>query len=180
MKNSQAASVQKDQTVVSFTKVDLPYGWMGNMAPYPLVYKGKRYLTSEALFQCLRFEGHPMVQEEIRDAASPMAAKMKAKKHKSLLAAATGMLGEADLARMSVCLKLKLEQHPRLKFLLLQTGEKRIIEDSSKRASVSGLFWGAKWIPERREWEGNNALGKLWMEIRSALQAESTGEDIAA
>jgi ribA/ribD-fused uncharacterized protein len=180
MKNSQTASVQKDQTVVAFTKVDLPYGWMGNMAPYPLQCKGKRYLTSEALFQCLRFEGHPTVQEEIRAESSPMAAKMKAKKHKALLQEAAGVLGEPDLERMKVCLKLKLEQHPRLKLLLLQTGQKQIIEDSSKRASKSGLFWGAKWIPEKGKWEGNNALGKLWMEIRGGLHAQGACQDLVA
>ena len=26
--------------VISFTKVDLPYGWMGNMSPFKVVYDG--------------------------------------------------------------------------------------------------------------------------------------------
>ena len=34
-----------------FTKVDLPYGWLGNMAPYPVLHDGCRWLTTEALFQ---------------------------------------------------------------------------------------------------------------------------------
>lgn len=33
-----------------FTKVDLPYGWLGNMAPYPVLHDGCRWLTTEALF----------------------------------------------------------------------------------------------------------------------------------
>ena len=180
MKNSKPASVHKDRTVVSFTKVDLPYGWMGNMAPFRLVHEQKAYYTSEALFQCLRYEAHPAVQEQIRAAKSPMEAKMKAKKYKALLDDSAGLLGEQDLERMRLCLRLKLEQHPKLIPLLLATGQKRIIEDSSKRASKSGLFWGAKWMEETAEWKGNNALGKLWMELRSAISGEVAPESKAA
>ena len=41
--------------IISFSKVALPYGWLGNMAPYPIIYEGKRWRTIEALFQSLRF-----------------------------------------------------------------------------------------------------------------------------
>jgi len=37
-----------------FKKVAEPYGWLGNMAPYPITYKGIVWSTREALFQSLR------------------------------------------------------------------------------------------------------------------------------
>ena len=39
-----------------FKKVAEPYGWMGNMAPYPIKFDGKVWLTSEALFQSMRYD----------------------------------------------------------------------------------------------------------------------------
>lgn len=153
---------------VTFTKVALPNGWLGNMAPYPIKLGIHEYKTSEALFQALRYQDHPDVQEMIRSEKSPMAAKMKAKKFKSLLPEETFM-SEEDLDRMRVCLKLKIEQHPKLKQALLNTGDDNIIEDSSARPNKSGLYWGA--ANKEGQWIGENHLGKLWMELRNQLKS---------
>jgi predicted ATP-grasp superfamily ATP-dependent carboligase len=40
---------------ITFTKTSLPFGWLGNMAPYPIEYLEKTWRTAEALFQALRF-----------------------------------------------------------------------------------------------------------------------------
>lgn len=66
---------------ISFTRVDLPHGWLGNMASYPVKYDGKWWPTTEALFQALRFDD-PAIKEELRAIKSPMGCKMKAKKEK--------------------------------------------------------------------------------------------------
>ena len=63
---------------ISFTKVALPYGWLGNMSPHPVTYNEEVWRTTEALFQALRFND-PSIQKEIRDEKSPMGAKLKAK-----------------------------------------------------------------------------------------------------
>jgi predicted NAD-dependent protein-ADP-ribosyltransferase YbiA (DUF1768 family) len=47
-----------------FKKVAEEFGWMGNMAPYPIQYDGNIWLTSEALFQSMRFDDIP---KEIKD-----------------------------------------------------------------------------------------------------------------
>lgn len=147
--------------IISFTKVALPYGWLGNMAPYPVKYMGKRWRTTEALFQGMRFDGYPEIQEQIREQKSPMAAKMIAKKHKHLLENDPA----EDLERMKLCLLLKIEQHSDLRRKLLATKDAMIIEDCTKRPRGSGKFWGAV-KKEDGTWEGDNVLGKLWMEIR--------------
>ena len=69
---------------IAFTKVALPYGWLGNMSPHPVFYDGKWWPTTEHLFQALRFDPKKDMRiiEEIRAKSSPMGAKMHSKRHK--------------------------------------------------------------------------------------------------
>lgn len=154
--------------VISFTKVALPYGWLGNMSPHPVVYDSNNYKTTEALFQCMRFKRFPEVQKEIRECKSPMGAKMIAKKYKHLLVKDDF---KDDIVNMKLCLELKVQQHTQLKEQLLNTNNSILIEDCTKRSSsASALYWGAKWDKETQQWVGNNILGALWKEIRNKLQ----------
>jgi predicted NAD-dependent protein-ADP-ribosyltransferase YbiA (DUF1768 family) len=91
--------------VISFTKVDLPYGWLGNMAPYPIQLNGQVWRTSEALFQALRFDNLE-IREVIRDQKSPMSAKMKAKPFKEQMIVIP--CSPQDLDNMRLCIRLKL------------------------------------------------------------------------
>ena len=67
---------------IAFTKVDLPHGWLGNMSDHPVKYDGKWWLTTEALFQALRFDD-PAIREELRTIKSPMGCKMRARREKA-------------------------------------------------------------------------------------------------
>lgn len=152
--------------MISFTKVKLPFGWLGNMSPFPVLFGGVSWPTTEHLFQALRFSPEAKIREEIRSTKSPMAAKLLAKKHVSEMVVAPRSQEDLDLMRL--CLRLKIEQHPDLKRQLLETKDEQIVEDASKRPNVSGLFWG---LCKREDaWLGENALGVLWMELRSTLQ----------
>lgn len=150
---------------ITFTKVDLPYGWLSNMAPFPVKYDGKAWRTTEALFQALRFDDHA-IREDLRLIKSPMGVKMRAKREKAKMV--VERLSEQDKANMEMVLRLKLEQHPELKQELLDTGDDTIIEDCSKRAGGSGTFWGA--ALKDGQWVGENMLGKLWMKLRKELR----------
>jgi ribA/ribD-fused uncharacterized protein len=154
--------------IVAFTGVKKPYGWLGNMAPSPIDHGGKRWRTSEALFQAMRFADET-VQEEIRQKASPMGAKFVAKREKKRMTVAPQ--SELDLAQMEHVLWLKLEQHPELKEKLVATGDATIIEDSTRRPRGSGLFWGSALQGGR--WVGENRLGKMWMKLRDELRSVS-------
>ena len=150
--------------MIKFTKVSLPYGWLGNMAPFPVMYKGKKWLTIEALFQALRFEDEKII-EEIRLEKSPMGSKMKAKKNKLLYVIEP--MSEKDLENMRMCVRLKLEQHPKLVGQLLATNDQLICEDIGKRNGERHKFWGAKEI--NGVWVGENMMGKIWMELRNNI-----------
>jgi len=146
---------------ISFTKVALPYGWLGSMSPYPIEHGGHVYRTAEALFQVTRFEDE-RIRKLIRDERSPMGAKMVAKKHVDRMI--VERQSPKDIINMYLVLGLKLAQHPGLKPMLLETGDALLIEDCSARPHGSGLFWGMARTSDG--WQGKNWLGKLWMELR--------------
>jgi len=148
--------------MILIRKVKDEYGWLGNMSSFPVLYEGKKYRTTEALFQALRFD-HEKIIESIREQKSPMSAKMKAKKHRDHMVVEP--MSDADLDNMRLVLRLKLLQHPKLRTLLLATGDQEIIEDCTKRPRGSGLFWGA--ANRDGQWVGENWLGRLWMELRA-------------
>jgi hypothetical protein len=145
------------------------FGWLGNMSPHPVEWNGKEYRTSEALFQSLRFQD-TVVIEAIRAEKSPMAAKMVARKHKHKMTVEPCSVD--DLLHMRQCLLLKVDQHPKLKNQLLDTGRQQIIEDCSKRKRGSALFWGAAF--DGTNWVGENQLGRLWMELRVEMSGASS------
>lgn len=149
---------------IGFTKVALPYGWLGNMAPYPITWSGRTWRTSEALFQALRFD-----DEEVKDLIcaekSPMGAKFKAKANRGKMQITP--LSHEDLENMKFCIKLKLDNHPKLREELKKTGETILFEDVSARPRGNNLFWGA--VLSDGELVGENMLGKIWMEFRANL-----------
>lgn len=61
---------------------------------------------------------------------------------------------------MRPILRAKASQHEYVRRKLLQTGDRQLIEDSWRDD-----FWG--WGPDKN---GQNMLGKLWMEIRAELR----------
>jgi N-glycosidase YbiA len=157
---------------ITFTRVKLPHGWLGNMAPFPVKHDGRWWLTTEALFQSLRFDDEA-IKEELRGVKSPMGVKMRAKREKARMVVIPQ--SEQDLANMEMVLRLKLEQHQELKQQLLDTGNETIIEDCSNRAGGSGKFWGA--VLKDGQWIGENMLGRMWMKLRDELKQAALQKD---
>jgi ribA/ribD-fused uncharacterized protein len=153
--------------MIIIRKVKESHGCWGNMAPYPVEYEGKEYRTTEALFQALRFDDEE-IREAIRENKSPMAAKFVSRGNRDKMVVEP--VSEQDLDNMRLCLRLKIEQHEELEAELLATGEEEMVEDCTKRQRGHGLYWGAA-KQEDETWEGQNWLGRLWMELRSSLQS---------
>jgi|GEM_PF-1420584 len=154
------------------------YGWLGNMSAHDVQHEGKWWNTAEALFQALRFPMSAVndigenIREIIRAQTSPMAAKMKSKKYKDKRNITP--MGDEDLENMRIVLRLKFGKHNNpIETDLLATGDKSIVEDCSKRPTASGLFWGAKRLPDGI-WKGTNTLGQLLMELRTEIRNRPT------
>ena len=153
---------------VWFKKVAEEYGWMGNMAPYPIKFDGKVWRTSEALFQSMRFDDDS-VKEIIRGEKSPISAKLKAKKYKDQMVVVPTK--ELDVENMRKCVKMKFDQHPQLKRQLINTKDAFIYEDIGNRNGERHKFWGAKKWSES-EGDGNNMMGKILMDLREEYLKE--------
>jgi ribA/ribD-fused uncharacterized protein len=159
---------KKQKNEILITRVQEPSGWLSCMSPHPVVYESQNYRTVEALFQSLRFEGQPLIHEELRNCGSPMGAKMIARHERALLNR-TGIwdYAESDRELMKRCLRLKLQQHSELELRLIETGEAIIIEDCTTHDREAARIWGQ--VKVKGKWVGQNILGQLWMELRSEL-----------
>jgi len=159
--------MKKKVQVIEFTKVALPYGWLGNMYSAPIRYDGKVWKTSEALFQALRFDDFG-IREIILSQKSPMGAKMKAKLNRNRMVIVP--MSERDVENMKLVVKMKFDQHPVLKSKLMLTGNNYLLENIGRRNGERHLFWGMKNVNE--EWFGRNMMGKILMELRDEYGKE--------
>ncbi len=159
--------MNKKIVVIEFTKVDLAYGWLGNMYAAPIQFEGKEWLTSEALFQALRYDSEE-IREAIRKEKSPMGAKMKAKSFKSEMKVVP--MSSEDVENMKKVVRIKFNQHLVLKSKLKIKGEHDLVENIGNRNGERHLFWGMKKV--NGEWIGNNLMGKILMEIREEMKNE--------
>ena len=162
MQSSQIRIYNRNECI-TFRKTKEAFGGLSNMAGgYNLKVNGVNILTAEALYQVCRFPHLPEVQKLIIAQNSPMTAKMKSKPYRDQ------SRQDWDKVRVNImrwCLRVKLVQNwDKFGQLLLQTGDKSIVEDSSKDD-----FWGAR-PTENNQLVGANVLGRLLMELREHLK----------
>ena len=112
---------------IGFTKVSLPYGWLGNMSPHPVEYNGKIWRTCECLFQSLRFNDKKIVGI-LRNEKSPMSVKMKSKKYKDKMV--IDVMGKEDVDNMKMVVKLKYDSYKWMRVELKKFPEFQIIKTS--------------------------------------------------
>lgn len=143
-----------------FCKTREAFGALSNMAfGYPITVNGQEVRTSEALYQCMRFPGHPDVQVAILASRSPMSAKMTARKHLALTRPGWDKVRSGAMW-WSLCAKLH-GNYRRFAAELEATGDRDIVERSHKDA-----FWGALPQPDGTL-KGLNHLGHLLMALRA-------------
>ncbi|ESK86720.1 hypothetical protein Moror_15210 [Moniliophthora roreri MCA 2997] len=150
-------SVPPRQKILFYHKHDPHYGFT-NFSAHPVFYKGKRYPTSEHLFQSFKFEHKPALAEHIRTISErPSDAFSEARR---LQHEVRPDWRAVNIEKMDVALYHKFTQHHDLKQELLATGDAELVEDSDKDA-----FWG---IGQDRR--GRNELGKALERLRSQLR----------
>jgi ribA/ribD-fused uncharacterized protein len=124
---------------------------------FPIKVMGREFLSSEALYQACKYPRAPNIQEEIRLAATPKAAKLVSRRYDHLV--------RNDWLKirskvMRWVLRIKGSQYKKeMLFPLIQTGAKDVVEKSTRDG-----YWGAIQIDD--ELVGMNVLGRLLMELR--------------
>lgn len=154
--------VYKKSECITFAKVSKQWGQLHNMAPnFPITINGTYILTSEHLYQALKFSDHPEVQEQIISVKSPMAAKYIAIANDSKKCS---NWDEIKVDVMKWCILVKLIQNwDTFSYILLDTEGSNIVEYSS-----NDNFWGAK--PNGNSLIGHNVLGRMLTTIAAAIK----------
>lgn len=141
---------------------------LSNFSAFTLRWKGYKFDTSEAAYHWEKFQplGHmnsatgierQVAQDAIRRAASAHEAFKIAERYRE------SRRPDWDAVKVDIMrdiLRAKVEQHEYVRRKLLETGDRELVENSWRDS-----FWG--WGPNR---DGQNMLGKLWMEIRAELR----------
>lgn len=131
---------------------------LSNFSSFELEWRGFRFATSEHAYHWFKFSGDLPIQEVILSTISAhdafrLAQKYKSRRHPDW--------DQVKIDVMRDILKAKVEQHEYVRRKLLETGERELVEDSWRDD-----FWGIG-----PNGDGKNMLGKLWMEVRSAIRA---------
>jgi hypothetical protein len=139
--------------------------YLSNFSAFTLQWKGWRFDTSEAAYQWEKFAYMNNANQHecnicyaIRWADSAHNAFKIAESNKFSISPSWN---KDKLEVMRMILREKANQHEYVRRKILQTGDLELIENSWR-----DNFWG--WGLNR---DGQNMLGKIWMEIRSELCA---------
>lgn len=127
-----------------------------NFSSFAIEWKNKLYMTSEHAYHSEKFEDINL-KEQIRNARSAHDALKLAQSNKGKYRADWDTI---KLKVMKEILRAKVEQHPYVKKKLTESGDKELIEDSWRDS-----YWG--WGHNK---DGENHLGKLWMEVREEFK----------
>ncbi|KJA16183.1 hypothetical protein HYPSUDRAFT_207244 [Hypholoma sublateritium FD-334 SS-4] len=148
------------QRILFYHKDDPHYGFT-NFSAHPVIYNGKKYPTSEHLFQSFKFQKHrPNLAEHIRTCSErPSVAFSEARRFQPEI---RPDWKQVNIEKMDETLFHKFTQHAALRDELLATGDAELVEDSDKDA-----FWGVG--ADRR---GRNELGKCLERLRSKLRGD--------
>ena len=126
---------------------------LSNFSAFCLLWRGELFYTSEAAYHWEKFPDNPELQIRIQTAVSAHEAFRLAYENRELCRADWK---DVRVSIMKSILQEKFIQHEYVRRKLLETGDRELIEDSWRDD-----FWG--WGANKN---GQNQLGKLWMEIR--------------
>ncbi len=154
-------------TQVFFYEQD--YYVLSNFSSFKVRWRHLDFDTSEHAYHYAKFMGwdHKPINSHAQQAAYAILAARSA--HEAFKIAEINKIhrhSDWDSMKRDVMkdiLIAKVSQHEYVRRKLLETGDRQLIENSHR-----DNIWG--WGPNR---DGQNLLGKLWMEIRAELRATS-------
>lgn len=169
-KEEKALACRKLDTQTHVLFYEQEFYVLSNFSAFSLQWKGMRFDTSEAAYHYEKFTNYWGCSAPEYAASEDVAANIliAPSAHEAFkIAERAKALRRPDwddikVNVMSCILQAKADQHEYVRRKLLETGDRVLIEDSWRDD-----FWG--WGPNR---DGQNMLGKLWMEIRAELRAK--------
>lgn len=138
--------------------------YLSNFSSFKVNWQGFIFDTSEHAYHWTRFPAGSPERRIILESSSAHDAFRFAQENKSRQI--EGWDG-IKVRAMREILTRKAEQHEYVRRKLLQTGNRMLIENSWRDP-----YWG--WGPNR---DGQNMLGKVWMEVRAELRAAVNAPD---
>jgi ribA/ribD-fused uncharacterized protein len=130
---------------------------LSNFSAFQVLYQGLTFPTSEHAYHWAKFQSMDqklrLIAESIRTAPSAHEAFVLAQKNKEFVRSDWDTIKFGIMKNILYC---KYHQHEYVRRKLHQTGTRELIENSWR-----DNVWG--WGPDKN---GQNRLGKLWMEIR--------------
>ena len=145
------------------------YQWglfpLDNFSAFGLEMDGEYFQTSEHAFQYLKFVNtNKEIAERIKKSFSPNEARIIAHKNKERR---LHNWAEVKYKNMEKVLRLKVEQNPIVKDVLLNTKNYIIAENCIDEDVDWGLDNNGK---------GENNLGKIWIKIRDGIKGDNPNE----
>ena len=139
---------------------------LSNFSACALVWKGIRFDTSAAAYHYEKFDDGAGALADVRSIQWNIRTANSA--HEAFKIAERNRVhrrpdwDEVKVDIMRSILRAKVQQHEYVRRKLLDTGDRKLIENSWRDD-----FWG--WGPNR---DGLNMLGRLWMEVRAELRSQ--------
>jgi N-glycosidase YbiA len=134
---------------------------LSNFSSFEILWAGRRFPTSEHLYHWLKFRSTELAKAISEAIAAAPSAHEAFKLSREFKAHQRPDWDEVKVPLMLKILHAKAAQHEYVRRKLLATGERELIENSWRDD-----FWGSG--PKH---DGQNTLGRLWMQVRHELRA---------
>ena len=151
-----------DTRPIRFYERGQPYFEFTNFAEYPIQLHGITWPTSEHYFQAQKFVGTPY-EEQVRNLPSARDA-FEFSRRPEVSQWLRSDWEKVKLDVMYKALLAKFSQHGTLRDMLVKTGNRQLIEHTSRDS-----YWG-----DGGDGHGQNNLGQLLMKVRSELSSSKS------
>jgi ribA/ribD-fused uncharacterized protein len=156
---SQSSAIEARE-IQFYRANEKPYGAFSNLFRRPVIFEDRVYPTAEHAYQAGKARKE-VVKEWLLNAPTPALVAMAA--HGLYTWDIVPDWSEIKFERMRRVLHAKFTQHDDLKYLLLSTGEARLVE-AGRVENVVNRTWGEV------NGKGKNMLGLMLMELRAELR----------
>ncbi len=150
---SQLRDRGADESTVYFYERE--FYCLSNFSAFRVVYQDVDFDTAESAYHYQKFRGAKEIQDKILAARSAHDAFKIAQENEASIHEGWNLIRVNTMAQILVA---KASQHEYVRRKLIETGDRKLVENSWRDG-----FWGVG-----EDGKGENVLGRIWMDIRTA------------